>query len=60
MPYQSEDVFSNDELFEEIRKMIKLIHEIQLLTCKLREVFVSDEIQQVNDNKWPHYPNQMF
>ena len=27
-PYQSEEVFSNDELFEEIRKMIKLIHEI--------------------------------
>lgn len=27
-PYQSESVFSNSELFDEIRKMIKMIHEI--------------------------------
>ena len=25
----------------------------------MREVFVSDEIQQVNENKWPIYTNQM-
>jgi len=38
--------------------MIRLIHDIQILTCKLRAVFVSNEIQYVNEHKKPQFPNQ--
>jgi hypothetical protein len=58
LPYQVEKLYPHGALYLELKQMIMLIHDIQVKTVKSREVFVSDEVQIINEHKKPRYLNQ--